>query len=38
MTRLFRILRAALLAAESNALVQMLVIVVIIALVFAQWR
>lgn len=38
MTRFYQILRAAFLAAESNALVQMVIVVAIIALVFAQWR
>ena len=38
MTRLYRIIRAALLAAEQNALVQMVIVVVVIGLVVGCWR
>ena len=38
MTRLYRILRAALVAAEQNALIQAAILLAVIYCVVAQWR
>ena len=38
MTRLYRIIRAALLAAESNPLIQAAILLAVVYCVVAQWR